>query len=118
MENTREKFEQWAVLEIMGHQTYAGLLSEQVIGGASFVRIDVPDPDGDFTKLFGASSIYCITPTSEEFARAVAARHKSKPVNLYMPELHPPRQIAAAESELEHLESCRDCGRLEIDCTC
>lgn len=99
MENTREGFEQFAIVEIMGHQTYAGLVTEQVIGGSSFVRVDVPaiGEDPGFTKLFGASSIYCITPTSEEFARAVAARHKSKPVNLYMPELHPQRQIVAPE---------------------
>lgn len=97
----QEKFESWAVLEIMGHQTYAGLLSEEVIGGQSFVRIDVPaiGDDAAFTKLFGSGSIYCITPTSEEFARAVASRHKAKPVHLYMPELYPPRQLTAAEPD-------------------
>jgi hypothetical protein len=61
-----EKFEQWCILEIMGHQTFAGLVSEQAIGGASFVRIDVPEADGlpAFSKCFGAGSIYCITPVS------------------------------------------------------
>jgi hypothetical protein len=32
-----EKFEAWAVAEIMGHQRYAGFLTEQTIGGCAFV---------------------------------------------------------------------------------
>ena len=43
----------WAIVEIMGHKRYAGHVSEQVVGGASFVRVDVPE-HGEcqaFTKL-------------------------------------------------------------------
>jgi len=32
-----EKFERWCILEIMGHQRYAGLVCEQSIGGADEV---------------------------------------------------------------------------------
>ena len=39
------KFEEWAVLELFGHQRLAGLVSEVQIGGASFVRVDVPHED-------------------------------------------------------------------------
>jgi hypothetical protein len=38
-------FEGWVILELMGHRRLAGYLSEQQIGGASFLRIDVPSSD-------------------------------------------------------------------------
>jgi len=80
-----EKFEQWCILEIMGHQTYAGMVSEQCIGGASFVRIDVPESDGipGFSKCFGAASIYCITPVTEEVARLRAKTLRQAPLSVY-----------------------------------
>ncbi len=37
-----DKFEQFAIVELFGHQIIAGLVSEQVIGGQGFVRVDVP----------------------------------------------------------------------------
>ncbi len=80
-----ERFEQWCILEIMGHQTYAGIVSEQVIGGASFVRIDVPECEGvpAFSKCFGAGSIYCITPVTEEVARLRAKSLRQAPLSVY-----------------------------------
>lgn len=80
-----DKFEQWCILEIMGHQTYAGLVIEQAIGGASFVRIDVPECDGlpAFSKCFGAGSIYCITPVTEEVARLRAKSLRQAPLSIY-----------------------------------
>lgn len=80
-----DKFEQWCLLEIMGHQTYAGLVTEQAIGGASFVRIDVPECDGlpAFSKCFGAGSIYCITPVTEEVARLRAKSLRQAPLSVY-----------------------------------
>ncbi|MCA9265373.1 MAG: hypothetical protein KDA60_16045 [Planctomycetales bacterium] len=78
-------FESWAIVEVMGHKKYAGLVTEQVIGGASFVRVDVPETEGHaaFTKCFGAASIYCITPTTEELARGVASTLREAPVSFY-----------------------------------
>ncbi len=59
---TVEKFEQWCVVEIMGHKKFAGFVTEQSVGGTSFVRIDVPEVAvagrtlPAFTKLFGVGS--------------------------------------------------------------
>lgn len=80
-----EKFDHWAILEILGHQRYSGRVTEQTVGGAAFVRIDVPESDGcpAFTKLFGAGSIYSITPVSEEIGRALAKELRKAPLSIY-----------------------------------
>jgi hypothetical protein len=88
-------FEQWCVVEIMGHKKFAGLVTEQVIGGTSFVRIDVPAIESPkreaFTKLFGAGSIYCMTPCTEETARAFAKNICERAFSTYeAPRLGPP----------------------------
>lgn len=97
-----EPFDQWAIVEIMGHQVYAGRVTEQVVGGTSFVRVDVPDVEDQpgFSKLFGASAIYAITPASEQVARLVAQRHGQTPLSVY--DLPPEWQRKIAQPLLEH----------------
>lgn len=84
------KFDEWCLLEIMGHQKFAGRVSEQVIAGQAFVRIDIPQrKDGvgvaipGFTKLFGPSSVYSITPMAEDLARAMAQQLDVEPISKY-----------------------------------
>jgi hypothetical protein len=36
-------FKTWAIVEVMGHQTFAGFVQEQVIAGTAMLRIDVPE---------------------------------------------------------------------------
>jgi hypothetical protein len=78
-------FDQWGIVEIMGHNRIAGRIREQAIGGTAFVRVDVPQIDGQpaFTKLFGSSSIFSISLTSEETACAVATRLAPGPISTW-----------------------------------
>ena len=65
----------WAILELMGHRRLAGWVSEQDIGGARMLRIDVYDESaGDdlesrVTQFYSASAVYALTPASERVCR-------------------------------------------------
>lgn len=71
----------WGILEIMGHLRLAGKMSETRAG---LLRIDVPETEGrqGFTRFFGMSSVYSITPTTEETAKLFAERI-DPPVNVW-----------------------------------
>ena len=79
------QFDQWCIMDLFGHQKIAGRVSEQVIGGQSFVRVDVPEVNGQpaFTRLYGSGAIYSITPVSEEIARSAVAAMRVEPVAVY-----------------------------------
>jgi hypothetical protein len=88
--NQPEKFEQWCLIEIFGHNRIAGLVTEASLGGGSFIRVDVPEvalPSGaripTFTKFLGPSSIFSITAVSEETARKLAAGMQVQPISTW-----------------------------------
>jgi hypothetical protein len=66
----------WALVEIFGHQRIVGFLSQQTFGSGVLFRIDVPDLKKGgaivrkgFTRYFGLSAIYSITPITEDVVR-------------------------------------------------
>jgi len=101
-------FEGWAVLEIFGHQRYAGHVSTQIFGTAVMFRIDVPAlkererltkrpgyiegtyaPAGTlikegevqgYTKLFGVGAIYALTPCTQETAIKAVEEMQPRPM--------------------------------------
>jgi len=77
-----EKNELWAVVEVMGHARYAGMISEHTELGVPLVRVDVPAVGGRpaYTKLLGASSIFRITPCTREAAEAAARQCWQEPL--------------------------------------
>ncbi len=73
---------QWCIVELMGHRRLGGFVSEAEIAGARLLRIEIPTPDGAFvTQFYGPQSIYCLTPTTEDSARAVALRNQPEPMH-------------------------------------
>jgi hypothetical protein len=89
-----ESFDSWAILELMGHVRMAGRVTEEERFGAKMGRIDVPGEGDSFTTVyFGGSSVYRMTPTTEEVARSVAAQNKPQPVHRW--ELPEPEKAAS-----------------------
>jgi len=94
-------FEGWALLELMGHRKMAGRLTEVTIGGGAFIRIDVfsgKDKKAMATQFYRPDAVYCITPTTEEIARAYAQKCQPEPVTRYeLPEMTPSGRKARIE---------------------
>lgn len=93
---TEPAYEGWAVLELMGHRRLGGYLAEATLAGAAFIRIDVPaanEGDTPSTQFYAPAAVYCITPTTEEIARAVAENWRPAPVERWqLPALQAPRE--------------------------
>ena len=88
---TAPKIETWALVELMGHQRLAGLVSEATFPGG-FVRIDVyADDPGDaldlaepvFTRIVSPSALYAINPVERAIALELAKRYTQRPVQAY-----------------------------------
>lgn len=80
----------WAIVELMGRQVIAGEISEVTVAGAAMLRVDVPAifEDGqkvlpEYTKFYGASALYGITPTDEASARHAVEHLRARPISTY-----------------------------------
>jgi hypothetical protein len=109
-------FEGWAILELMGHRRVAGYVREVAFAGANLARVDIPpvaEGAPSLTQFYGGGSIYCMTPCSEDAARAVALRNQPEPVHTY--ELPRATRVPASDEteRCEHgipeEERCEEC---------
>jgi len=98
--------ETWAIVELFGHSQIAGLISEEEVAGAMFLRVDVPavtEGREPFTRYFGNGAIYSITPVAEEIARRAVEALRPRPVTVWGV-VGPERQIEAGMDHEEELE--------------
>jgi len=95
---TENAFSNYCVVELFGHQKIAGLVTEQVIAGQGFIRVDVPQTKCHpaFTRMFGSGAIYSITPVSEEIAQAAAESIYIEPMQVYA---SPSRQLKGPDDD-------------------
>ena len=103
IEVAEDRFDVWAIVEMLGHKILAGRVTEHVVAGQAFIRVDVPETpqEAAFSKLLGPGSIYAISPCSQELARAAAARLHAEPIPVYIPKALPAGPQLATEAELE-----------------
>lgn len=83
------EFEGWAIMELLGHRRLAGFVTVVELAGTPMFRLDVSgevyagEETGQATQFIGAGSLYALTPTTEETARAVAAKNRPAPVHAW-----------------------------------
>lgn len=94
-------FEQWCIVELFGHQKIAGKVSEQVIAGQGFVRVDVPGfgEQVEFSRLYGSGAIYSIIPTSEDVVKMYLRKNTFQPIHPYELALPSPKKSVLDYSE-------------------
>ena len=80
-----DRFAGWAILELLGHRRLGGYVTEQTLAGHGVLRLGVPAINGhtETTQFYAPSALYCLTPTTEELARAVAELTRPQPVHRY-----------------------------------
>lgn len=71
--------EQWAKVELLGHRTRVGKVSEVEMFGGKLMRVAPIDNDGvdQPVEFYGAAAIYCLTHTTEAVVRAEVDRLKA-----------------------------------------
>jgi len=93
---TPESFDQWALVELFGHQQIVGKVTQTTQLGGAFLRVDVPTVKGvgeGYTRYFHPNAIYSINPLEEKVARSLLtqSRFRNEPVKTYDVPLLPDR---------------------------
>lgn len=81
----KEKLEQFAVVEMMGHRKIVGKITESDIGTGSLLKVTVLGKNGtpERTEYIGVASIYCLTIVDEEVAVLSAKSYTPEPTWAY-----------------------------------
>jgi len=82
------KLDEWCLVELFGHQRIVGHVTEATIAGGAFIRVDVPrkgtqGEETEFTRFFGPSAIYSLSPIGKEMAVEYAESLAAAPVHAY-----------------------------------
>jgi len=83
MDTTTPAFDEWVIIEMLGHRRVAGRAREMQLAGFGFLRVDIPATQGhpDQTMYVGPSSVYALHPVTEDVARAAATQFRPEPVH-------------------------------------
>lgn len=104
-DRTEGTFDEWAIVELLGHRRLAGRVREVQIAGAGFLRLDIPECGGYAaqTQFVAPGSVYALHPTTQTIATAAAANFRPQPVSrweLERAEGFDPDEIEAAFDEM------------------
>ena len=85
MEDKSNTFNEWALVELFGHQKIVGKVTEATMAGGAFLRVDVPEFNKSpaFTRFYSPGAIYSINPISEAVARGLMERYRNEPISRF-----------------------------------
>jgi hypothetical protein len=124
-------YEGWAVVELMGHRRLGGYVREVTFAGHGMLRVEMPADDAGaaLTQFYSPSALYCLTPSTEQTARAALRLSRPEPVSqwdleraqelLRRPALPPPAaDPGPVEEEEPDVEGACDVCGAEADEPC
>lgn len=78
-------FDEWAIVELLGHRRVAGRIREVHLAGHGFLRLDIPATQDhrEQTQYIAPGSVYALHPTTEALATAAASRWRPEPVSRF-----------------------------------
>lgn len=109
----KQTFNEWALVELFGHQKIVGKVTEATLAGGAFLRVDVPAvaENKAFTRFYGPGAIYSINPIAEEVALQLVKQYRHEPVSRFeLPQI--------AERATPQEDYCPNCHELEANCQC
>ena len=70
----------WAIIELMGNNITAGYMEEADVCGQRFIRLEVPQVDGDggFTHFLHPQAIYSFLPSDPETCKKTVKARQPK----------------------------------------
>jgi len=83
-DQTESTFDEWAIVELLGHRRLAGRIREVQIAGHGFLRLDIPDTGDEepgATQFISPGLVYAMHPVDEDTARRAAGLWRSEPVS-------------------------------------
>jgi hypothetical protein len=136
-------FEGWGIIEIFGHRKAAGFIREVSLFGAQMAAVDIPESpaveeqwEGEganryrvraarpaipaATQFYGGGSIFSMTPTTEQVARAAVERFRRESVTEYPVTFHRALPPATQPPDAEVLgdDGACDEGAICVDPDC
>ena len=77
----KQTVQECVILEVLGRQEFAGVMTDATIGGCPFFRLDIPERDGRSykeTKYFSPNAIYAFRIVDQT---TMMAHHSITPVH-------------------------------------
>jgi hypothetical protein len=85
-DNKAPELRSWGLVELFGHQRIVGMVTVDPIDFPGMVRVDVPDllkeskiERPGFTRYFGKSALYSVTPITEDAVLELLPHIDGKP---------------------------------------
>lgn len=97
---TTPAFDEWCVVELLGHRRLAARVREVTLAGAGMLRLDEPATTNtqSRTQYVSPGSVYALHPTTEQVVTTMCAQWATEPVSRW--DLH-----RAAELERKAIDA-------------